>query len=270
LAAEPPPGTSLERRPESLPDLKVPHRAGSIVAAFVSSIVEEAQARAAEIVAAAEEEAAARRQEALDGRAPARERMDFLATELPRLLSDLHREANSLSAAIGVDPPYAPAEPELGQSFDPDAVADLPADVEVHDPTVDEERDGGDAEPQPVAVVDAVVATEDPETEAAEAQASRITRMTDEELARTYVNAVNAAGREQDSTGATLLRSVAEGALEEALRRPAFADRPPATRRRRRGGFLRRRPRRDESFDQLRQACQRAQAEPLAVEASAS
>jgi hypothetical protein len=270
LTAEPDPGTSLERRGESLPDTSVPHRAGSIVAEFVASIVEEAQARGVEIVTAAEEEAANVRQAARDEHARRRDHMSFLASELLQLLEDLRREADSIAAAAGFEEPslHFPAGPVLTDGHEePDPVA-KPVD-EVHGPDLAEEPRDAEGEPEAVTIVDAVVAPDDEEAKLAEEQRSRLGRMTDDELGRTYVNAVNAAQREHDSVRAALLSSLADGAVEEALRRPAFAGEPQETPRSRRRGLLRRRPRtspRDASFGELREACQRARREPLALE----
>jgi hypothetical protein len=90
--------------------------------------------------------------------------------------------------------------------------------------------------------------------------------MTDEELARAYTNSVRAAhGAEGDPAYggdpgyADWLRSLAEAAVEEALRRPAFVDGEPEPGRglRFRAGARRRR-RRAVLLSELRAACRQA------------
>ena len=64
MSTEPETGTELQRRGETLPDVTVAHRAGSIVSEFVSSIVDEAASRGSDIIAEAHEEARALRRDA--------------------------------------------------------------------------------------------------------------------------------------------------------------------------------------------------------------
>ncbi|MEA2442329.1 MAG: hypothetical protein QOH76_3753, partial [Thermoleophilaceae bacterium] len=90
----PEPDSSPARRPESLLDVSVPHRAGAIVSEFISSIVGEAESRAAQIVIEAEDEAGPRRQAALDAASRVREYNDALAELLAELRSDLRRESD--------------------------------------------------------------------------------------------------------------------------------------------------------------------------------
>jgi hypothetical protein len=265
LTAEPDPGTSLERRAESLPDASVPHRAGAIVSEFVASIVHEAQERAAGIVEAAEAEAASQRQAGLDGAARVREHAAALANEVPALISALRHEAESLSPDAGGGVPFQePARPVLEQGAEAEAIAHVRAGLEGAEP---ETLEGGDAqagEDEAITIVDAEVEPDDEKVGATEDQVDRLTRMTDEELARAYANAAKAAAREHDEARAASLRRMAQDALEEALRRPSFAEEPEGMGRRRRTLFPRRR-RREVRFSELHEACRSARQERLAL-----
>jgi hypothetical protein len=289
LTAEPDPGTSLERRADALPDLSVPNRAGAVVSEFVASIVQEAQAHAAEIIEAADQEAAMRRQTAFDGAARVREHVAFLANELPGLLSALRQEAERLSSAAGPSAgAVGPPDPSLGHDPEAEAIAQVRAGIERAELAAVEKADSEDAEGHAIVegegegdttvegdsivegdtIVDAEVAADEGAAEAAEEQERRLTGMTDEELARAYANAIRTAAREHDKARAALLRGLAERAVEEALGRPAFAEVPEETVPRRRGLFGLRRRRRDVSFSstELHDACRTARSERLGVE----
>lgn len=263
MSTEPETGTELQRRGETLPDVTVAHRAGSIVSEFVSSIVDEAASRGGDIIAEAHEEARALRREASEGIARRHERVEALARELSALLDDVREATRSLSGEPGEQ---ASLPPRLTPDLDHGAAAtgEVPEDAHVMEAIVVE--DGAD-EDVPAELVAAgqngsVESEEEPEDPRV-----RVTRMTDEELARAYTNAVRAArGAEGDPAYggdpgyADWLRSLAEAAVEEALRRPAFVDGEPQEPGRglrfRAGG--RRRRRRAVLLAELREACRQA------------
>jgi lysyl-tRNA synthetase class II len=92
---------------------------------------------------------------------------------------------------------------------------------------------------------------------------SKFARMTDEELARAHANAVKVAERDPYGEQADSMRRLADAALEEALRRPAFAIAHPAkVRGRRRSPLARRKRAQEEALAELREACQRARLAP--------
>jgi len=250
LTREPEPSTGLERRRETLPDVTAPDRAGAIVTEFVSSIVQEAQDRATAIIAEAQGDADAGRQAALDSAARIRQRVDDLARQLGSLLTDLRREADGLSAEPGLrNALEAPAVIEhqevVVDAVEPEEPASLPAPEE-HDAPPPEQPE------QP----ELPAAPEDPED-----IRGRLAQLSDEDLARTYSNAVRAAARQGgDQDHAARLRSVAEGAVEEALRRPAFThEQPEPAGGLGRRALARRRRRHAIVLRELREACQRAQ-----------
>ena len=249
MTSEPDPGTGLARRGETLPDLSASHRAGAIVSEFVSSIVEEAQARAATIVAAAEEEAAEGRQAALEGAARVRERVNTLSRELSTLLTELRRESEGLAASASVSAPEPAARAELDESVEAQGYdAATGGEGTVAAPYADAENGapGG--------------------SEAADL-ARRIARMSDDELARTYANAAGAAEGKSDEARAASLRNLVDAAVGEALRRPAFAAaRPREAPSLRRRALSRRRRRREAALAELREACERVRQEQLALE----
>ena len=249
MTSEPDPGTGLARRGETLPDIAASHRAGAIVSEFVSSIVEEAQGRAETALTAAEEEAAEQRQTALESSTRIRERVNALALDLAGLLEQLRRESDSLAAAIPGAAVQAPAQRALEES----AVA----------------------ERSPATVGDVAVAGSDlPDAPPDEAEkpeddglTSRVAAMTDEELARTYAGALRAAEGETDEAHASSVRDMVEATIAEALRRPAFAHAEPRhTPSLRRRARSRRRRRREAALADLREACERARQEQLALE----
>jgi hypothetical protein len=263
LSTEPEPGTQLERRGETLPDVSVAHKAGSIVTEFVSSIVLEAQARGTAIIAEAEEEARARRQSSTEGAARIHQLAESLAGELSDLLGDLRRESESRGGEPAM-PTTLP--PRMTPSREYEGVAD--DDAHVVDATVVEDEDGEDT------AGGLVLADQNGTAEVAEEPEDpriRVTRMTDEELARAYSNALRALQRttEEDEHSARL-RALAEATVEEALRRPAFADGEPERRGglRRRAGARRRR-RRALVLSELREACRQARQAEFATGYSA-
>jgi hypothetical protein len=299
LSTLPEPDSSPARRPEPILDVSVPHRAGAIVSEFISSIVGEAESRAGQIVVAAEEEAAPRRQAALDSATRVRECQDALSQLLAELRRDLQRESDILYT----DPRIrqyiqqpgrllAAAEPEVHvqEEFPPDdEVVDASVEEEEEEPVeaaVEEEQleeAAVEEEPveeviaEPVEEVIAEPVEEEPTVEAPTTAAvaatpthdpgSRFERMTDEELARAHANAVKAAERDPYGEQAESMRRLAEGALEEALRRPTFAiAHPVKVSARRRSPLGRRKRAREEALAELREACQRARLEPDAAE----
>lgn len=250
MTTEPEPSTGLERRRETLPDVTAPDRAGAIVTEFVSSIVQEAQDRATAIIAEAQGDADAGRQAALDSAARIRQRVDDLARQLGSLLTDLRREADGLSAEPGLRSALeAPAVIEHQEvavdAVEPEEPASLPAPEEHVAPPPEQPE-------QP----ELPAAPEDPED-----IRGRLAQLSDEDLARTYSNAVRAAARQGgDQDHAARLRSVAEGAVEEALRRPAFThEQPEPAGGLGRRALARRRRRQAIVLRELREACQRAQ-----------
>jgi hypothetical protein len=264
LSTEPETGTELQRRGETLPDVTVAHRAGSIVSEFVSSIVDEAASRGSDIIAEAHEEARALRGEASEGIARRHERVEALTRELSALLDDVREATRSLSGEPGEQ---ATLPPRLTPDFDQGASAadEVPEDAHVMEAIVVEEEEADEEVPAELVAagqngsVESEQEPEDPRV--------RVTRMTDEELARAYTNAVRAAhGAEGDPAYggdpgyADWLRSLAEAAVEEALRRPAFVDGDPqeAGRGLRFRAGARRRRRRAVLLAELREACRRA------------
>ena len=93
------PGTELAARREMLPaELVAPTRAGAIVAEFVNSIVEEAQARAFEMMRAAANEDDHGQREALESADRMRARIDVMAEELEDAVGQLRQESERLAA----------------------------------------------------------------------------------------------------------------------------------------------------------------------------
>jgi hypothetical protein len=232
-------GTDLETRGETLPDVSVAHRAGSIVSEFVSSVLDEARARAPQIVAEAQEEADGMRRAAAESSERIHERVDILSRELSALVGELREEAASLSgrAGLGEEAGVGLADGVGGA----DGAAGFPAPLQA------EHDYAGD------------VAGAPDETRA------RLSRMEDEELAHVYRRAVRASQRDdRDEEYAEGIRSLAHAAVEEALRRPAFGndyETPPR-------GLLRGRRRRrpdEEVLGELRAACSRAREYGLAA-----
>jgi len=267
LSAEPETGTELQRRGETLPDVSVAHRAGSIVTEFVSSIVDEAQARGTEIMAEAEQDSRSRREAASAGAARIHERVETLAPGLAALLETLRREAATLS----------------GQESEPETALPprlTPSSEQEPEHTADEESEPADEQeaepPDEPGVVEAIVVEDDDVTEDATAGMTpseqngvvaeaderddprvRVSRMTDEELARCYTNAARALHSPGVDDGyAEQLRGLAGAAVEEALQRPAFEEKEPEQA----GGLMRRagarrRRRRALVLAELREAC---------------
>jgi hypothetical protein len=253
LSAEPQPGTDLQRRGETLPEVSVAHRAGSIVSEFVSSIVDEAEARGSAIIAEAREEVRPKMEAAGAGAVRIHERLQTLVPELTALLETLRREADALSGQpAGETALPAPMTPAAGGDQAPFVEATV----------VEEEHDDGTA--APIAHPDqngAVVDVDDSEEPRA-----RVARMTDEELARTYANAVRALQQTDDGEYATNLSSLAEAAVEEALGRPAFSEDEPEPRRGlRRRASARKRRRRAVVLGELRTACRHVREQQVAA-----
>jgi len=98
LTTEPDPGSGLARRQSALPDAAVPQRAGAIVREFIGSIVEEAEARMAQIREEAAAEADVERRAAHAGAHVIRVRIDAILGELTSLRTDLARESDKLTA----------------------------------------------------------------------------------------------------------------------------------------------------------------------------
>lgn len=94
------PGTELEARREMLPAelVAAPNRAGAIVAEFVNSIVEEAQARALEMIRAAANQDDAGQREALERADRMRARIDTMAQELEDAVGALRQESERLAS----------------------------------------------------------------------------------------------------------------------------------------------------------------------------
>ena len=259
MTAEPDPGTSLEPRGESLPAERVPQRAGAIVSEFVSSIIQEAQAQGATTVTTAEEEAARQRQDALDAVGVLHRRVDDLTSELSSLLEVLRREAAVLAPdAGGAGAVAEPAPAKLEEGF-PDAQEIEPRQIEP------EEIKSQEAEAQEVG----------PETTAPEEVPpqendafARLAELTDMDLARTYTNVVTALGREQQPERAEYLGRLWDAVVDEALRRPTFAERETSE-----GALTKLSPRRKRKqalFAELRAACRRVGQERSAVGPPAS
>jgi hypothetical protein len=273
LSAEPETGTELQRRGETLPDVSVAHRAGSIVTEFVSSIVDEAQARGTEIMAEAEQDVRSRREAAGAGAARIHERVETVAPGLAALLETLRREAATLS---GEEPePETALPPRLTPS-----AGQKPEQGEP-EPAVEQEPE----RPDEPGVVEAIVVEDDDITDdatagmtpseqngvAAEADDRddprvRVSRMTDEELARCYTNAARALHSPGVDDGyAEQLRALAGAAVEEALQRPAFEEKEPEQA----GGLMRRagarrRRRRALVLAELREACRQTREQQVA------
>jgi hypothetical protein len=275
-------GTSLEARPEMLPELAAPHRAGAIVSEFVASIVEEAQARAAEVAGLAGERVSADRRDALDAADRMRTAIDAAAADLSNLLDDLRSESKRLGALRGPQDREAAGAargPGLGEE---EALAQVAAGLERGgDRPTAEDAHAAEAEPDHHDVPDDVEVVGDPAParstaleprqmsadELAEDQA-RFARMSDEELARAYSNAVGAYSREDpESDRASRLYGLAAAALGEAMSRPSFEDGEGLAP----GGRLRGRRKRQRAavINELRAACQEARATMAAEEAAA-
>lgn len=265
MSTDPETGTELQRRGETLPDVSVAHRAGSIVSEFVSSIVDEAQARAGEIMAEAYEEARAQRQASSEGARRIHERAEVLARELCALLVEVRRASGSLSGEPAAEEAALP--PRLTPAFEQAAAE--PDDAHIVEAIVVEEADG--EEPPSEMVVADQNGTAAPEEEHDDPRV-RVARMTDEELARAYTNAVRAAqGGEGEDAYAEWLRTLAQAAVEEALRRPAFADGEPELGRGLRfRASARRRRRRAVALSELRAACRQAREQQVAAGSPAS
>lgn len=265
MNAEPRPGTELERRGDMLPDVAVANRAGSIVTEFVSSIVDEAEARGNQIIDEAHEEAEAERREAAAGATRIRDRTEAVIGELSALLGELR----SVSAALAGEP-----EPEPGPESEPA----LPPRLT---PARGHGAEDGEHIVEAIVVDDGEPGERGGELVVAERNGSagayaddthddphvRVARMSDEELGRAYSNAIRAAnGGEDETPYAEWLRALAEAAVEEALRRPAFADAeapPPRGRGLRFRAGARRRRRRALLLRELREACRTAREQQL-------
>jgi hypothetical protein len=268
---EPDPGTELERRGETLPDVSVAHRAGSIVSEFVSSIVDEAQDRGAAIMAEAGDEVRAQRVATGEGAARIQERVINLAPGLAELLDTLRREAAALSGEPAAEETMAedtalpprltpPLEQEPATSGD-EAMMEA---VVVEDEEYGEEAAPGDETPGEITVAHQNGAVG--EGDESEDVASRVSRLSDEDLARTYSNARKAAEQaDVDDEYAMRLRDLVQAAVEEGLRRPAFIDPDPEPRSalRRRAGARKRR-RRAVILGELREACRQAREQSFA------
>jgi hypothetical protein len=242
------------------------------VSEFVSSIVEEAEARANEIIAEAQEQAGEQREASSAGLGRIHEKVEVLAGELSALLGELRRESESLSGEPGLQaalpPPMTPAgehdavEPEDAHFVEAVVVEEGEVEVEEEGEVVDAEVEHAPAGMVPADQNGTAGAAEEPEDPRV-----RVSRMTDEELARTYTNAVRAAQRtEGDDDYAERLRDLAEAAVEDALRRPAFADGAPEPK----GGLFRRssarrRRRRAVLLAELREACRQAREHQVAA-----
>jgi hypothetical protein len=255
LSAEPQPGTDLQRRGETLPDVSVAHRAGSIVSEFVSSIVDEAEARGSGIIAEAQEEVRSQLEAAAAGTARIHEQLQTLVPELAALLETLRREAAELSGEPA-------SETTLPAPMTPAAGGDQPpfAEATVMDEEWDEHDAGASA---PTASPDQNGAVADGGE--SEEPHARVARMTDEELGRTYTNAVRALEGTDDGEYAASLTELAQAAVEEALGRPAFSEEDPEPRpglgRR---PSARKRRRRAVALGELRAACRQAREHELA------
>ena len=265
MTAEPDPGTSLEPRGESLPAERVPQRAGAIVSEFVSSIIQEAQAQGASTISSAEEEAARQRRDANDAVGLLHRRVDDLTSELSSLLEVLRREATVLAPDAGAAGAVAhPAPAELDEGFadegaaldavkaglgrtEPVEAEEVEAD-EVEAREVEPEQvQPEEVEPQPTAPQEGT----QPEDDAF----ARLAELTDVDLARTYTNVVTALGREQQPERAEYLGRLWDAVVDEALRRPTFAERE--TSEGALGRLSPRRKRRQALFAELRAACRR-------------
>jgi hypothetical protein len=272
LSTEPETGTELQRRGETLPDVTVAHRAGSIVSEFVSSIVDEAATRGGDIIAEAHEEARGLRREASEGIARRHERVEVLARELSALLGDVREATQALSGEPGEPGEQASLPPRLTPEFDQGAGAPEEAPEEAHVMEAIVVEEGADDEVPAELVAAGQNGSVDSEQEPEDPRV-RVTRMTDEELARAYTNAVRASqGAEGDPAYggdpgyADWLRSLAEAAVEEALRRPAFVDgEPEAGRGLRFRAGARRRRRRAVLLSELREACRQAREQHVAA-----
>jgi hypothetical protein len=163
------PGTELETRRDMLPaELVAPTRAGAIVAEFVNSIVEEAQARAFEVIRAAANEDDAGQREALESADRMRARIDTIAEELETAIGQLRQESHRLAELHEQTTFAAIAGTALeGDTGEREALAQVAAGLErgeaaeVDRPPAEEDDDG---EPHEVEVVGGV---EDDEAEAA-------------------------------------------------------------------------------------------------------
>jgi hypothetical protein len=149
-ATQPLPGTDLEPRRAQLPELAQPHRAGSIVAEFVNSIVEEAQERAIQMIQAAADQNDAGQREALESADRMRAHIDEMAEELETAAGQLRSESERLAslrrlttaatvtggAAVGEDEgeQLALAQVSAGLAQHPGETAQAPeADHDEHD-----------------------------------------------------------------------------------------------------------------------------------------
>jgi hypothetical protein len=239
LTEEPDRGASLTKRDESVElaregsttDMAVPARAGAVVVEFISSIVQEAQARAQQGVEAAEEEVAGAKRAATEQANRIRERLDALAGELSTLRQDVRREADSLANDLRAFGIGGAARAELMSGTEEEALATVArslgeeSPLSAHRPGVEIER-----------IVDAEVEP-DPDDHRAE-----VAGMSDLDLARAYARAL------KNSTP-----ELADIAVEEALERPAFSDAEADEPRPHR--FRRRKRRRAAALGQLREAC---------------
>jgi hypothetical protein len=270
MSAEPEPGTELERRGETLPDVSVAHRAGSIVSEFVSSIVEEAQARGAAIMGEAEEEVRAQRVAAAEGAARIQERVINLAPGLAELRDTLRREAAALSgepeAETALPPRLTPPVDQEAAAAGDDAMVEA---IVVEDEEPGYEPAAGDEVPAGDEAAGMILPHQNGvvgEAEESEDVASRVSRLSDEDLARTYSNALKAAQQtDADDEYAMRLGELVRASVEEALRRPAFieAESEPRSALRRRAGARKRR-RRAVILGELREACRQAREQSFA------
>jgi hypothetical protein len=214
LTEEPDRGASLTTRDESvelaregsITDLAVPARAGAVVVEFISSIVQEAQARAQQGVEAAEEEVSGARQAAIEQSNRIRERLDALAGELATLRQDVRREVDTLANDLRAFGIGGPARAELPAGSEEDALAAVARSLGDESPLAAQLDDDHSAEVRVERIVDAQVeADEDPR--------ARVVAMSDDELARAYVRALK-----------NSMPDLADIAVQEALTRPAFGE----------------------------------------------
>ena len=222
MSTEPQPGQSLTQRGESLPDATVPERAGAIVAEVVTSIAEEAQARAQDLHETAEKEAKAERDAAHEASAGVRRRLEALGGQLSSLRSGMRQEADVLSAGLR-RLEAAPAVPALGSPAETrvqhvEEVTDVEVVEEDSIEPAGELPAEGEPAPAPEAGPDAA-------PEQGDDVRVRIARMSDRELARTYVDAVGASEeRAAAGTDPGHAGDVARAIVDEARTRRSFTE----------------------------------------------
>lgn len=237
MSSTPDSGQSLAQRDDALPGAPVPERAGAIVAEVITSIAEEAQSRATEMEAQAEAEANEQRANARQGVDAVRSRLDAIAEHIGRLRSGLREEEERLTTGLRrigsgeVRPVLPAAEPKPEPETPSPQAAEVPPaqddaegepiqDVEVVEHPADDReatREFSAASDEPGEKRDMPIAPDDVRT--------RIAAMGDRELARTYVDALDASS-ERTAAGMDPSRAdgVAAAVVEEALTRPAFSD----------------------------------------------